>query len=245
MFADVLYSESPHAIICFQTPPQKIPSQWSSLIYVNMRKIATLGVKIHMLLQDLLNVRTADHGQTCWQFLLNTCLRMCFIVGHHMLPFVLTWPYRKYLLNGRLWYMRTCENTHMWCFFKTKVAYTCGISGWHNARNQLTAAKSCVMPCMHDACACDTMCMTCWVPEYPCMCIMVQGAMAEMCGHVRAVIPDSFCYNGTHVLHVYIFSTMPLYHFLLQATTLCHACMLGACMHHHVLMQICAPGMVP
>ena len=125
------------------------------------------------------------------------------------------------------------------------MAYTCDISGWHNARNQLTAAKSCVMPCMHDACACDTMCMTCWVPEYPCMRIMVQGAMAEMCGHVRAAIPGYFCYSGTHVLHVYIFSTMPLYHFLLQATTLCHACMLGACMHHHVPMKICSPGMVP
>ena len=173
MFVDVFYSRSSHAAICFDTAPQKIPSQWSSLIYAHM-----------------------------W---------------------------------GRPYMM----------FFKTKVAYTCDISGWRNASNQLTAAQSCVMLCMHDACARATMCMTCRVPEYPCMRIMVQGAMAEMCGHVRAVIPDSFCYNGTHVLHVYIFSTMPLYHFLLQATTLCHACMLGACMHHHVLMQICAPGMVP
>ena len=45
MFAGVFYSDLPHAVIFIGAAPQKITSQWSSPIYVNMWKIAILGVK--------------------------------------------------------------------------------------------------------------------------------------------------------------------------------------------------------
>ena len=94
--SDVLCNGSTHMVICFgAATPKNTVSMTISDICEHVENHHFGCKKIHMYVQHLLNVRTADHGQTCWQLLLNTCLRMCCVVGHHMPSFVLRRPHRN------------------------------------------------------------------------------------------------------------------------------------------------------